>query len=419
MTLASSAPAIARTQHRTIAVLSGAQVLGGLGVGAGAAVGGLLAAGITGSEGAAGLASTANVVGAAVAALPLVRVTDRHGRRVGLSFGLLIAAVGAGAVVLGAAGRSLPLLFLGFLLTGAATAAGLQARYAATDLAREQHRARDLSIVVWATTVGAVAGPNLADPTGLVAGQLGLPGLAGSYLLALLTFGLAAIGVAVLLRPDPLLTARARAVDAGQAHGPRPALRHSLSVVNRSTDARLALAAIVVAHTAMVSVMVMTPIHMQHVDVSLVVIGLVISVHILGMYAFSPLTGLASDRLGRRPVLAAGAVLLMLACLVSGTAPADDSLRLGLGLFLLGLGWSCGLVAGSTLLTEAVPEPERPGVQGASDLLMNSAGALGGALAGVIFAVATYGWLTLIAAIPAALLLTWLLRGRARPAAAA
>jgi MFS family permease len=417
VTLAPTAPDIARAQRRTLAVLSGAQVLGGLGVGAVAAVGGLLAAGVAGSEGAAGLASTANVVGAAIAALPLVRVTDRHGRRAGLACGLLIAAVGAAAVVVGAAGSSLPMLFLGFLLTGAATAAGLQARYAATDLARQQHRARDLSIVVWATTLGAVAGPNLADPTGLFALQLGLPELSGGYLLALLTFGAAALGVMVLLRPDPLLTARARAVDAGQAHAPRPALRHSLSVVNRSADARLALAAIVVAHTAMVSVMVMTPIHMQHVDVSLVIIGVVISVHILGMYAFSPLVGLASDRIGRRPVLAGGAILLLAACLVSGTAAADDSIGLGVGLFLLGLGWSCGLVAGSTLLTESVPEPERPGVQGASDLLMNTAGAVGGAVAGVIFAVATYGWLALIAAVPAALLLMWLLRARVRPAA--
>lgn len=417
MTLAPTAPHIARAQRRALAVLSGAQVLGGLGVGAGAAVGGLLAAGITGSEAAAGLASTANVVGAAAAALPLVRVTDRHGRRVGLTCGLLIAAVGAAAVVLGAAWPSLPVLFVGFLLTGAATAAGLQARYAATDLAGEQHRARDLSLVVWATTVGAVAGPNLADPTGFFALRLGLPELTGSYLLALSTFGAAALAVSALLRPDPLLTARARAVDAGKAHAPRPALRHSLGVVNRSADARLALAAIVVAHTAMVSVMVMTPIHMQHVDVSLVIIGLVISVHIVGMYAFSPLVGLASDRIGRRPVLAVGAVLLLGACLVSGTAAADDSLRLGLGLFLLGLGWSCGLVAGSTLLTESVPEIERPGVQGASDLLMNTAGAVGGALAGVIFAVATYGWLALIAAVPALLLLTWLLRSRVRPAA--
>src|SRR5262249_6082481 len=154
------------------------------------------------------------------------------------------------------------------------------------------------------------------------------------------------------------------------------------------------------------------------VDVSLTIIGLVISVHILGMYAFSPLVGLASDRFGRRPIIVVGGVLLLLACLVSGTAPADDAVRLGFGLFLLGLGWSCGLVAGSTLLTESVPEPERPGAQGASDLVMNVCAAVGGALAGVVVAVSTYGWLTVMAAVPVVLLLVWLVSARpTRPAA--
>lgn len=417
VTLAPAVTSRADAQRRTLGVLSGAQVLGGLGVGAGAAVGGLLAAGVSGSDGAAGLASTANVVGAALAALPLVRVTDRHGRRTGLATGLIVAALGAATVIAGAALGSLPVLLLGFLLTGSATAAGLQARYAATDLAAPQHRARDLSIVVWATTVGAVAGPNLADPTGGVALRFGLPELSGSYLLALVTFGVAALAVLGLLRPDPLLTARARARAGGAVAAPRPSLRHSLRTVRGNRGAEIALAAIVVAHTSMVSVMVMTPIHMQHVDVSLVVIGLVISVHILGMYAFSPVVGLLADRVGRRPVLALGAVLLLLACLVSGSAPAGDSVRLGVGLFLLGLGWSCALVAGSTLLTESVTEAERPGVQGLSDLLMNTAGAIGGAAAGVIFALATYGWLALIAALPAVVLLVLLVRSGARPAA--
>ena len=235
--------------------------------------------------------------------------------------------------------------------------------------------------------------------------NLGLPELSGGYLLAVVTFGLAALVVVATLHPDPLLTARARSAAGGAPPAPRPALRHSVRVMRASPAALLGLAAIAVAHTAMVSVMVMTPIHMRHVDVSLVVIGLVISVHVLGMYALSPLVGLASDRFGRRPVLVAGAVLLLLACAISGTAAADDAVRLGIGLFLLGLGWSCGLVAGSTLLTESVPEGERPGVQGASDLVMNVCGAAGGALAGVIFALATYGWLTALTAVPVVLLL--------------
>jgi MFS family permease len=396
-------------QRRTVAVLSGAQVLGGLGVGAAVAVGGLIAAGVTGSEGAAGLAQTSSVVGAAVMALPLVRLTDRFGRRVGLSTGLVMAAGGAALVVVSAQAGWTALMFVGFLVTGSATAAGLQARYAATDLAEPRHRARALSIVVWATTVGAVAGPNLSDPSGRIALRLGLPELTGGYLITVCATGLAATLVMVGLRPDPLLTARARAADRGTPHAPHPRLRHSLEVIRGHQGAVLGLAAIAVAHTAMVAVMVMTPIHMRHVDVSLTIIGLVLSVHILGMYAFSPLVGLASDRFGRVPLIVMGCVLLLAACAVAGTAPADDALQLGIGLFLLGLGWSCGLVAGSTLLTESVPEAERPGAQGASDLVMNVCAAVGGAIAGVIVAVSTYGWLTTLAAIPVVLLLGWAL----------
>ncbi len=397
-------PVDQHVQRRAVLVLSGTQVLGGLGVGAGVAVGGLLAADLTGSEGAAGLASTASVVGAALAALPLVRITEAHGRRIGLATGLLIAALGAVMVVVGAAYDLIWLLFLGLLLSGAASASGLQARYAAVDLAAPAHRARDLSTVVWATTVGAVAGPNLADPTGRFALWAGLPELSGGYLLALLTFGVGAVVVWLLLRPDPLLTARTLH-PAARAVRHRPGLRESLAVVRTSPGAGLGLAAVAIAHTAMVSVMVMTPIHMRHVDVSLVMIGLVISVHVIGMYALSPLVGIAADRLGRLPVIVSGAVLLLVSCLVAGTAAPDDTLALGVGLFLLGLGWSCGLVAGSTLLTESVPEVERPGVQGLSDLLMNACGAVGGALAGLIVAVATYGWLTAMAAAPVAALL--------------
>jgi MFS family permease len=143
---------------------------------------------------------------------------------------------------------------------------------------------------------------------------------------------------------------------------------------------------------------VMTPIHMRHVSVSLVVVGLVISVHIAGMYAFSPLVGWGVDRFGRVQVILLGAGLLLLATLIAGSAPADDARRLGLGLFLLGLGWSCTLVAGSTLLTESVPEVARPAVQGTADLMMNGAGAVGGALAGVVIALSSYGVLNVFAA---------------------
>ena len=146
--------------------------------------------------------------------------------------------------------------------------------------------------------------------------------------------------------------------------------------------------------------MVMTPIHMAHVDVTLRIIGLVISVHILGMYAFSPIVGSLSDRLGGVRVIQIGLLILLASTIISALAAADDALALGLGLFLLGLGWSCTLIAGSALLSESVSFEMRPASQGASDLVMNLSGAGGGALAGVIIGLLSYGALCLFAAIP-------------------
>lgn len=389
----SGEPDIVSVQRRTVAVLSVAQVLGGLGVGIGVAVGGLIAADVAGTEGVAGLAQTFGVLGAAIAAVPLAALTRLRGRRAGLVSGMLIGAIGAVVVVAASTMGSLPLLLAGLLLFGSATAAGLQARYGATDLARPGHTARALSIVVWATTVGSVLGPNLADPAGKVGAGLGLPPLTGPFLVTFVAFACSAAVLFLLLRPDPLrLAGRVRAADTGTPQA-TSGFTASLRAVASRPKALVGLVAIASSHVAMVSVMVMTPVHMHHVDVSLSVIGFVISVHILGMYGLSPLTGYLADRLGRVPVIVLGALVMATAAIVSGLAPADDAVLLGIGLFLLGLGWSCGLVAGSALLSESVPAETRTGAQGASDLVMNGAAAVGGSLAGVVVAVASYGWL--------------------------
>ncbi|MBK1782774.1 MFS transporter [Prauserella cavernicola] len=385
----------AAVQRRTVLVLSVAQVLGGLGVAVGIAVGGLIAADIAGTEGVAGLAQTLGVLGAALAAVPLAWLTRTRGRRAGLVSGLLTGAAGAALVVTASAVRWLPLLFAGLLLFGSATAAGLQARYGATDLAEPRHSARALATVVWATTVGSVLGPNLTEPAGRLGEVVGLPPLAGPFLVTLAAFTVAGLVLFALLRPDPLHLA-----GLGTAGGqPHTGLRASLRDLAARPRALVGLCAIAASHVAMVSVMVMTPVHMHHVDVSLTVIGLVISVHILGMYGFSPIVGHLADRAGRVPVIVAGAALMALAAVVSGAAPAHDAVQLGIGLFLLGLGWSCGLVAGSALLSESVPAATRTAAQGVSDLVMNGVAAVGGSLAGVVVALASYGWLAAGAAV--------------------
>lgn len=404
--------------RRTLAVLAGGQVLGGLGVGANVAAGGLLAAEISGREAVAGLASTASVLGAALAAVPLASLTSQRGRRHGLTAGLLLGAAGAALVVLGAAVPSVPLTLCGILLTGSATASGLQARYAATDLAAPERAAGALSIVVWATTIGAVLGPNLAGIGAALGAELGMQGLAGTYVISAAAFVAAALVVWTLLRPDPLLLARSLAGGAAQVMAsPRRGGRTvaAWAVIRGSRDALLGLVAVALGHAAMVAVMVMTPVHLAHADVSITVIGVVISGHILGMYGLSPVVGWAADRAGRHAVLVAGACLLLAAAAIAGVAPAHRTGAVGAGLFLLGVGWSCCLVAGSTLLSESVPAASRQDCQGLSDLSMNVAAALAGAVAGAVVAVLSYGWLALLAGaivLPLALS-AWAARGPA------
>lgn len=392
-------PTVARVQRRTLLVLVGAQILVGLGVAIGIAVGSLLAADLAGTASLAGLAATAAVAGTALLAAPVSRVMDRHGRRRGLVLAYVVAATGAGVVVLAGIVESFPLALLGLVLFGGGSAGNLQARFVAVDLATVRNRGTALSIVVWAATVSGVVGPNLADPAGQFAGRLGLDHLSGPFLLSLVSFAGAAVVIWALLRPDPLLLARAERGDDLTVVRPRTSVRAALRIVAAHQSAMLGLGAIAVGHAAMVGVMTMTPVHMEHGGATLRVIGLVISVHIAGMFAFSPLVGMAADRIGRRPVIVAGTVLLLVACAVSGTAAEHDSTQLGIGLTLLGLGWSCTLVAGSTLLTESIPVDARPSVQGASDVVMNVAGAAASIVAGVVVAGIGFGWLALFTAI--------------------
>ena len=400
-----ASPSDHAVQRRTVATLVGSQMLGGIGVSSGIAVGSLLAEEILGSPDLAGLGGTFQVLGAALIAVPMARIMAARGRRPGLGFGYLLGI--AGAVLLAAAGivSSFPLLLLGSALFGGATAANNQARYAAADLAEERHRGRDLSIVVWATTIGAVLGPNLVGVAGHVAQALGIPALTGPFLFSLAGFVLAGLLLTLRLRPDPLLLARARA----QAAADEP-LEHHGSVVRgfrvavATPAALLGLVTVALGHAVMVSVMVMTPLHMHHGGAELRVIGFVISIHVLGMFAFSPLVGFAVDRFGARPMALVGSAVLVGAGLLAAQAPTGWSAGLTVGLFLLGLGWSFTLVSGSTLIAGAVPVAERAGVQGASDLAMGLAAGGAGALAGVVVGRLGYDVLGMGAAVLAAVI---------------
>jgi len=330
-------------------------------------------------------------------------VMNVRGRRPGLLLAYGIGTAGALITIAAALLGLLPVALAGLVLTGGGTAAGLQSRYAATDLAAPDRRGRSLATVVWATTVGSVLGPNLAQPMGDFAGGLGVPRLAGPYMLTVAAFVAAALIIALFLRPDPLLLARNEAARQDGDAQVRPPLRKSvratLSSITAIRSAMLGLCAMALGHAVMVGVMSMTPVHLQHGGASLRIIGLVISGHITGMYVASPLVGMLSDRFGRRSVIIAGTMILLAAVGIAGTADGHDSTRLAIGLFLLGLGWSCTLIAGSTLLTESVSVEDRPTVQGAADLVMGIAGASAGVLSGLVVGLGSYGLLTVIAAL--------------------
>jgi MFS family permease len=393
-------------QKRTVKVLATTQVLSGVGVAGTVAAGSLLVSSISNSETLAGLSQTTSVLGAAAMAIPLSKLTQRGGRRLGLSVGYTVGLIGAAFAIFGGSQRILIAMLFGTFLVGAASASGYQARFAAPDLADDANRSRQLSYVVWGSTIGAVTGPNLMGPSGAFAEALGLPKLVGPYILALIALGLGTLVIRLFLKPDPYLTA-ANLRPQSEEHHELLSARKTLKLIKKNPKALFAIAAIAIGHIAMVSVMVMTPVHMAHVHVTLTVIGLVISIHIVGMYAFSPIVGALSDRMGRRWVIQVGVLILLASCLVSGLADAHNSKQLGFGLFLLGLGWSCTLIAGSALLSESVATELRPSSQGASDLLMNLMGAGGGAIAGVVIGTLGYGWLCLFAAVPVAALGVW------------
>lgn len=446
---------VRRVQRRSLIVLVATQIVGGVGVATGIAVGALLAASLSGTA-VSGLTQSFLVMGAALLALPVTRLMRSRGRRPGLVLAYGIGLVGAVVVVVAAARGSVLLLLIGLFCFGGGSAANYQARYAAVDLADPSRRARQLSFVVWATTIGAVAGPNLAPYADSVGHRLGTATYAGPFLVSAAAFGTAALLVLVFLRPDPLLTARRlaglptpsspppsssplsssslsssslasslpsasglAAADPSSADPPaassaapaRLGVRAAAREVMASPTARLGISSVAVGHLVMVGVMSMTPVYIGtsgHGD-TLRIVGIVLSLHIAGMYAFSPVTGWLTDRVGRRPMVLAGVALLLAACAVAGTA-AHDTARLSVGLTLLGMGWSATMVAGSTLVTESVGVANRPAVQGLSDLVMGLAAALSGALSGLVVAWSSYATLTVLAAVATVPLIALALR---------
>lgn len=392
---ADGSAAVTRVRRRTITVLACAQVLGGLAAGSMVSVGSLLAVELSGSDAWAGSVTTAATLGAALAALWLARLAVAHGRRRSLAVGLALASAGAVGVVVAAVLESFGLLLVAAVLMGVGSAASLQSRFAATDLSTPATRARDLSLVVWAGTVGAVAGPNLVRLDAPVARLTGLPELTAVFVFAAAGTLAALLVVQIGLRPDPLDVVGRDGPAAGRR--PRVPLRVAVTTLRRHPRAVGALVGILVAHAVMVAVMSMTPVHMTGHGATVQLVGLTVSLHIGAMYALSPVMGLVADHAGPRSVLVGGLVLVVTAAGVCAVAGGDHGVVTA-GLVLLGLGWSGATVAGSSIIAGDVSGPERVAVQGLSDSLMSLAGAGGGALAGVGLALIGYGGLAVVSA---------------------
>jgi MFS family permease len=378
-------------QRRVRRILILGQVMAGLGMGATLSMGAILASRLSGSEAWSGMAATMSTLGAALAAVPLARLASRSGRRISLFTGALLAASGAIITIVSTMVAFFPLLLVGLALIGVGTAVNLQSRFAATDIANDKTRSRDLSLVVWATTVGAVSGPNLITPGEAVGSFLGLPELAGPFVFTLAAQALAAVVYFVGLRPDPLLLARDLARDPNSA-----AAKNLGPSVDNLVVARTAIISIALSHATMVAVMAMTPVHLVNHGASLAIVGFTISLHIAGMYALAPVFGILSDRIGRIPTILLGQVILLASLLFTGFG-SENEMAVVIGLVLLGLGWSAATVAGSTLLSESTIIEKRAARQGVSDLVMSGSGAAGGALAGVVLAFLGYNGLSFVA----------------------
>jgi MFS family permease len=387
-------------QKKTIRVLTAGQILSGFGLGSTLSIGSLLAAELSGTPAWAGSAATFSTLGAATWAIPLARLAYAKGRRVALASGAALAISGAALVITSAAVHFFPLLLVALFLLGAGSAVGLQARFAATDLPSNRSTGRDLSVVVWATTFGAVIGPNLFGPGEIVGRALGLPTMTGPFVFTILAQALATSVFWFGLRPDPLLVAKQ--LNAAKTKG-KASFSTALVTLKQYPLAAFAISAIALSHMIMVSVMSMTPIHMKGMGFDLVVVGFTISLHIAGMYAFSPIFGWLSDKLGRVQTVIFGQLIYVAALGIAGFGQ-DDRTMVTIGLFLLGLGWSASTVGGAALLTATLPVEEKTNVQGLSDALMNLSGAFGGAIAGSVLAAVMFLGLNLAALIPVALI---------------
>lgn len=388
---------------RTLMIVSISQIFGGAGLAAGVTVGALLAQQMLGTDAFAGVPTALFTLGSAGSALLVGRLSQRYGRRTGLTAGFIIGGLGAIGVIISAIVNSIVLLFIALLIYGAGTATNLQARYAGTDLANSKQRATAISTTMVFTTFGAVAGPNLVNVMGDFASSINVPSLAGPFILAAVAYILAGLVLFVMLRPDPLVIGRRMEAETHKSKG-----NGESAVIEYTEDKRgiiVGATIMVLTQIVMIAIMTMTPVHMTHHGHGLGAVGLVIGFHIGAMYLPSLITGILVDKLGRVTMAIASGMTLLIAGLLSAFAPGDSLVLLIIALSLLGLGWNFGLISGTALIVDSTEPSTRAKRQGAVDVLIALSGAAGGALSGMVVAGSSYLTLSLIGGIMSLILI--------------
>ena len=379
-----------RLYKRTLIIVSISQIFGGAGLAAGITVGALLAQQMMGTDAFAGLPAALFTLGSAGAAFIVGRLSQRYGRRIGLSTGFLAGGIGALGVVLATILNSISLLFIALLIYGAGTATNLQTRYAGTDLANKNQRGTAISIAMVSATLGAFAGPNLVGVMGSFALTIGIPELAGAFILSGSAYIISGLVIFLMLRPDPFLIVKMMN-ETNNKNG-----ESSIEDVQENNKRGISVGALimVLSQLVMIAIMTMTPVHMGHHGHGLSQIGLVIGIHIGAMYLPSLVTGILVDKIGRTNMAIASGVTLLISGVMAATAPGDSMIHLIIALALLGIGWNFGLISGTALIVDSTEPTTRAKTQGTVDVFIALAGASGGALSGMVVAGSSYAILS-------------------------
>ena len=394
------APGIERLRSRALGTYFTAAALTSIAYIAIFTVASIAAPEMTGSAGSSGWPSAIAVAGTALGASLLSSVMALRGRRAGIVLGLSVAVVGGALLFVAVTAASLLLLLFASALVGFGNAAMNLSRYAAADLFPVDRRAGALGFVVWGSTIGAVLGPNLVAPAGAIAPDLGLLPLAGGFAMAF-GFLVAALAIAAL---GPRAPIQPHLDEPTRAAGERASSqRRLLGELVRKAQGRTALIALVTSQLVMTLVMTMTPYHLHAEGHGMGTVGLVISAHTLGMFAFSPLSGRLTDRFGANAMILSGFSVLAAAGVLAALIP-DSGVGLAIPMFLLGVGWNLGFVAGSSLLASEAPLGDRARLQGASDAVVWATAAVASFSSGYVVATASFAFLAVIGAVVAVVL---------------